>query len=268
MAILDSGATHHLRPSYKAFISYNSVYNQYVTLADDSKICIAGKVAIAIEMGRKKMIICDVYHVLDLRLPLFSLRVHRRFLGCGYHIDNNGVFCFLPTFQITVDNTVGTYVRCRYIGCKKNKVFDYIQPHASAKSAAAGSIPRCSARLNPPPPTPTLSVIPPVALPAIPETAAEGEYDDAVELDVDVPDEDPTAPMSQAIQISKDTILLFFTNPATPPPDVCPCDTPDGSESLQYLTSDKIYHLFDNCRFRNYEHFGRTSKVAKFVQGG
>ena len=88
---MESGATHHLWTSYKAFISYNRVYNQYVTLADDSKILISGKGAIAIEMGRKKMIIRNVYRILDLRPLLFRLRVHRRIPGCGYHSNNNGV---------------------------------------------------------------------------------------------------------------------------------------------------------------------------------
>ena len=91
VAILESGATHHLWPSYKAFISYNRVYNQYVTLTDDNKILISGKGAITIEMGRKKMIIRNVYRILDLRPLLFRLRVHRRIPGCGYHSNNNGV---------------------------------------------------------------------------------------------------------------------------------------------------------------------------------
>ena len=90
--ILDSGDTQHLWPYYKAFISYNCIYNQYVTLVDDSKIRISGKGTIAIEMGGKKMIIRNIYHVPDLRLPLFSLRVHRRVPGCGYHSNKDGVF--------------------------------------------------------------------------------------------------------------------------------------------------------------------------------
>ena len=76
VAILDSGATHHLWPTYRAFISYSRVYGQHVTLADNSEIRIAGRGTIAIVMGGKKLIIRDVYHVPDLRLPLFSLRVH------------------------------------------------------------------------------------------------------------------------------------------------------------------------------------------------
>ena len=48
VATLDSGTTHHLLTYYKAFILYHRVYNQYVTLVDDSKIRISGKGTIAI----------------------------------------------------------------------------------------------------------------------------------------------------------------------------------------------------------------------------
>ena len=74
---------------------------------------------------------------------------------------------------------------------------------------------------------------PPAALPTIPEAEEEWEYDKNVELDVDVPEAapmDPTAPKptSSATQISKDTILLYSTNPAMPTPDVLLCDIPNG----------------------------------------
>ena len=78
VAILNSGATHHLWPFYQAFINYRRVHDQHVTLTDNSAVCIAGKGTIAVEMGGKKVVICDVYHVPDLHLPLFSLRVHQR----------------------------------------------------------------------------------------------------------------------------------------------------------------------------------------------
>ena len=60
VAILNSGATHHLWYSHEAFISYKKVYNQYVTLADNTKIPISGKGVIAIKMGGKKVIIRNV----------------------------------------------------------------------------------------------------------------------------------------------------------------------------------------------------------------
>ena len=168
VAILDSGAIHHLWTYYKAFIPYNHVYNQYVTLTDNSKIQIYGKGTIAIEMGRKKMIIRNVYHVPDLRLPLFSLGVHLCVPGCGYHSNNNGVFCFLSTFHMALYDAVDTYVSCRSTGRKTTKVFYYIHPCTSDKSAVSGSVPCRSACLKPPPPTPTLPVRPPAALPKIP----------------------------------------------------------------------------------------------------
>ena len=59
-------------------------------------------------MGRKKMIIRNVYHVPDLCLPLLSLCIHLRVPGCGYHSDNNIVVCFLPTFHMAVDDKVDT----------------------------------------------------------------------------------------------------------------------------------------------------------------
>ena len=71
--------------------------------------------------------------------------------------------------------------------------------------------------------------------------------------------------MGTRTRISSEALLLFSTDPIAPPPDVRPCDTPYESDSLQDLTSDKIYHLFGNRRFRNYEHFGQTSKDADSV---
>ena len=86
------------------------MYNQYVTLGDNTKIPISGKGVIAIDMGGKKIIIRDVYHVPALRLPLFSLRVHCRVPGCGYHSDNEGTFIFSPSFSLEVDNKVDNYI--------------------------------------------------------------------------------------------------------------------------------------------------------------
>ena len=100
------------------------MYNQYVTLADNSKIYIAGKCTIAIKMGDEKMIIHNVYHVPDLCLPLLSLCIHLRVPGCGYHSENDRIFCFFPMFHMAVDDAVDTYASCRYNGRKTTNVFD------------------------------------------------------------------------------------------------------------------------------------------------
>ena len=122
---MDSRSTHHIWHSHKAFNSYNRVYNQYVSLAKNSKTPIAGKGVITINMGGKNVIIRDVYHVPALRLPLFSLRIHRRIPGCGYHSDNKGVLVFFPSFSLEVDDEVDNYVTCHSLG-RFPKDFDYI----------------------------------------------------------------------------------------------------------------------------------------------
>ena len=121
--------------SVSGFIGYKRAYGQHVTLADNSEIRIAGRGIISIVMGGKKLIIREVYHILNLRLPLFSLRVHRRVPGCGYHSDNDSVCCFVPIFQLEVDNEIDMYVKCRPV-TSSTKVFNYIQPYASTSSAA------------------------------------------------------------------------------------------------------------------------------------
>ena len=52
------------------------------------------------------------------------------------------------------------------------------------------------------------------------------------------------------------------------PPNVWTCTTPNTSNYIQDLTSRKIYHLFGNRCFPNYEHFIQASKEVRFVQGG
>ena len=69
-------------------------------------------------------------------------------------------------------------------------------------------------------------------------------------------------------RISPDELLLFSSNPHTPPPPVRACDTPNESDTLQHLTSDQIYKLFGNRRFRDYESFCSASKDCTFIKGG
>ena len=54
VAILYSGANHHLWPYYKAFILYNRVYNQYISLPDDSKIRIMAKEPSPLKWGTRR----------------------------------------------------------------------------------------------------------------------------------------------------------------------------------------------------------------------
>ena len=68
--------------------------------------------------------------------------------------------------------------------------------------------------------------------------------------------------------ISLATLQSFLPHTLPHPPPVCPCNTPNGSDSLCHLTADKIYHLFVNRRFRNYAQFCKVAKDSKFINGG
>ena len=132
------------------------MHNQYATLPNDCRIPIANKAVIAINIGGKSMVIRDVYHVSSIRLPLYSLRVHRCIQGCGYHSGNYGALIFFLKFGLGVNKEAGIYVTCRFLGLTI-KTFDYIQSCASHKSAAAGFISCCYPRLNPTPPVITIT---------------------------------------------------------------------------------------------------------------
>ena len=131
------------------------------------------------------------------------------------------------------------------------------------------SAPPEESRLHPPPSSDAGGAASPSSDPL-----PDGATHDAPADSDDESDEDDHAtplrgcPKLQTARINRDALLLFCNDAKAPPPDVRCCDTPNESDSLQDLTSDKIYHLFGNRRFRNYEHFGRVSKDAKFVQGG
>ena len=90
----------------------------------------------------------------------------------------------------------------------------------------------------------------------------------ALELLTPVTPPSKPKPALPRTRISTETLLLFSIDPVAPPPDVRQCDTPNVSDSLQDLISDKIYHLFGNRRFRNYDNFGETSKDTQFVRDG
>ncbi len=79
-----------------------------------------------------------------------------------------------------------------------------------------------------------------------------------------------TLPLDGSIpkRISATTLLTFLRPGTESPPPVRPCDTPNGSDTTRHFTADRIYHLFGNRRFRNYQHFCLASKESKYINGG
>ena len=153
-AVADSGATHHLWNRFQDFRTFRRLVGQSVLLPDGTRMAILGIGSIVISMGGKRVLLRNVYLVEGLRVPLFSLRVHRRCPGCGHEANNDGFFVFFPDFELTVDDAVDSYLEYQSAEKSEDETFDYVEPTASeldalkvaASHASAGS--RRSERLR------------------------------------------------------------------------------------------------------------------------
>ena len=74
-----------------------------------------------------------------LRVPLYSLRVHRRLPNCGHHADNDGFRVCFPTFDIEVDDEVDSYLTYEPAPASPDEVFDYVEPTAAEIAQARAS---------------------------------------------------------------------------------------------------------------------------------
>lgn len=69
-------------------------------------------------------------------------------------------------------------------------------------------------------------------------------------------------------RISFEELQSFHEDPNGLAPAVRPCDTPNDSDTVQHLTSDRIVRAYGGRRFRNFENVARVLKGAKFVNSG
>ena len=345
--VADSGCTDHLHPRFEDFWSFKRLTNQFVVLPDKSRIPILGVGCIAIRIGGRLLYFRKVYYVPDLRIPLYSLRIHRRLPGCGHFANNGGFSVTFPDFDLEVDDEEDSYLYFDAVD-KSTPIheFDYIQPTEgevaeSNIQASNTGIPRRSRRLqfsqrpsglhqvswddvvagkldakldaldaaaleqadasrfdgetlsSPPSPPPLIPDIeataddgalpdggdsPPIVEDVLPGDEADDESDShrgSVDGTHSIDDDDDPAPediedRSNFKCITDAELLSFHRDPSLPPPDVRPCDTPNGSDTTQHLTSDIIYKATGNRRFRGkgYEKFAHVLQNAAFVNGG
>jgi hypothetical protein len=134
----DSGATEHMIPDYKAFVSYKSCRGEFVTLGDTTKLPIMGKGTARFYLNDKVVEVRNALHVPGLRAPLYSLRRHCHMFDCGYYSQFGvGSFILFPTFTIKVDDSEDNIVSFKAIGRAPCKCVDYREPkHPQARPAA------------------------------------------------------------------------------------------------------------------------------------
>lgn len=195
----------------------------------------------------------------------------------------------------SVDDSVDSYIPYQALGRSSSRVYDYRQPRHPYSTSSASTpsrllhdavrqphvvIPYSLSELDDESPSSVDDESPssdsPLTMhdddasssPSTPmPTATTPSADPTPHPATTLPTTSPLAPPT-VTRISADTLATFLPAGLTAPPAVCPCDTPNGSDSRRHLTADAIYRLFGNRRFRNYQNFCLASKDAKFINSG
>ena len=68
--------------------------------------------------------------------------------------------------------------------------------------------------------------------------------------------------------MSTKAIISSLHHSDTSPPAICPCDTPNASDTKYHFTVEELHCLTGCCRFRNYHHLIHTSKDGQFLDNG
>lgn len=67
---------------------------------------------VVIHMGKHTAVLQNVLHVPSLRLPLYSIQVHCRSIGCTFVANNKGVYLSFPDFILDVDDSHDCLLKC------------------------------------------------------------------------------------------------------------------------------------------------------------
>jgi hypothetical protein len=88
------------------FEVYQPIDNGYVAMGDGSEVPALGRGTIVFTVDGHSVRLKDVLHVPALDVTLISIRVHHRRRGCGFIVNEEGMFLTFPTFRVHVDDTI------------------------------------------------------------------------------------------------------------------------------------------------------------------
>ncbi|KAL7425595.1 LOW QUALITY PROTEIN: hypothetical protein ACHAXH_000396, partial [Discostella pseudostelligera] len=281
--IADSGATDHMWPDYSAFTSYRPLDNKHVTLADNNMAPVAGIGSIKVMLGGHVVGVRDVLHVPSLRVPLYSLRAHRKMDGCGFIGNNDRFHVYFPSFVAMVDDAIDSHIPYAALGRTSRLPYEFRQPRlpASTSSVTTNVLPQPATIIPFSPsenvPSPSSSdedfpplpgqVIPSASRPPSPTLVTDTPSSPVLKTPSTVPN-GPSPRLIMPKRISQEALRAFLPDGASAPPPIRPCDTPNGSDTLKHLTANKIYRLFGHRHFRNYPNFCFTLKDSTYINDG
>jgi hypothetical protein len=104
LAVADTGATDHMVPDKSYFISYTSISSLSFQMGNNSYIPVLGCGTAIFALKGKRILVCNLLHVLGLAVLLYSLHTHITQQGCGFiGTCVSGFLVYLPTFVLSGD---------------------------------------------------------------------------------------------------------------------------------------------------------------------
>eukprot|EP00956_Cyclotella_meneghiniana_P031975 scaffold85846_cov40-Cyclotella_meneghiniana.AAC.3 len=230
----DSGATRHMFPDYKTFLSYHKCDNKYVELGDSTRLPILGYGTAKFSLNGHIILVRDALHVPGLTDPLYSLCQQRFMKGCATTptIDYAEPRHLFPAF--------GSARPAHLIPADTDDddatVMSNIKFHIpTPKTTPASSTPEPSQPTRPPSPT---SVITDLEFGA---SASE--------------------PLSQRL-------LSSIHHDPTQLPPLPPTYTPGPCENRTQIDGLKLHKIFGCRKLRNQSHLIASSLNASLLAGG
>jgi hypothetical protein len=65
--------------------------------------------------------------------------------------------------------------------------------------------------------------------------------------------------------MNQDKIITLLHHPNTTPPAICPCDTPNASDTKSHWTAEELHRITGCQHFRNYRHLISTNYKRWFI---
>eukprot|EP00956_Cyclotella_meneghiniana_P032302 scaffold88129_cov23-Cyclotella_meneghiniana.AAC.1 len=268
----DSGATRHMFPDYKTFVSYHPCHNKTVLLGDSTELPILGYGTAKFSLNGHVILVRNALHVPGLTDPLYSLRQHRFMQGCGvFSHHDSGAFLLFPNFAIKIDDRVDCLLNFKAIGRQSSSKIAYAEPRSSSSAFDAArpahliepddpsdeddDLDKISYHI----PTPKTTSVPQVPTqPTTPSATASPEPTVIEQSDLEA---------SASKPLTKRIMDAIHHNPRDLPP-IPPSYTPAACENRTTFDALKLHKIFGCRKFRTQSHLISASKNASLLAGG
>jgi hypothetical protein len=267
-------------------------------MGNNSFAPIVGHSTAVISLNGKKILIRECLHVPDLRNPLYSLWAHQWQRGCGFiGMYGLGMHVFFPLFIMEIDTATDCHLRYEPIGwdCRLADL-NYVQPKYITDTSASATAPIPSsqppATIEPdddPADLPTFAFHwpkhppsprhPPLDMSLLPPSTYTKSLADLdrneliqrlylVEQNKWAPTKEKGKSTTPLDCMNQDKIITLLHHPNMTPPAICPCDTPNASDTKSHWTAEELHRITWCWHFWNYWHSISTTKDGSFINNG